>query len=64
MSAAEKRLERLEDEIALLEAKYTAYKSNFCSLLKKQFEFLGEQDLMVDLAVAIQPAQALYIHNL
>ena len=44
VSNAEKRLERLEDEIALLEAKYTAYKSNFCSLLKKQFEFLGEQD--------------------
>lgn len=44
VSDAEKRLERLEDEIALLEAKYTAYKSNFCSLLKKQFEFLGEQD--------------------
>lgn len=41
---AEKRLERLEDEIALLEAKYTAYKSNFCSLIQKQFEFLGEQD--------------------
>ena len=41
---AEKRLEHLEDEIALLEAKYTAYKSNFCSLIKKQFEFLGEQD--------------------
>lgn len=44
VSDAEKRLERLEDEIALLEAKYAAYKSNFCSLLKKQFEFLGEQD--------------------
>ena len=44
VSDAEKRLEHLEDEIALLEAKYTAYKSNFCSLLKKQFEFLGEQD--------------------
>ena len=44
VSDAEKRLERLEDEIALLEAKYTAYKSNFCSLLKKQFEFLGKQD--------------------
>ena len=41
---AEKRLERLEDEIAILEAKYTAYKSNFCSLIQKQFEFLGEQD--------------------
>ncbi len=44
VSDAEKRLEHLEDEIALLEAKYTTYKSNFCSLLKKQFEFLGEQD--------------------
>lgn len=44
VSDAEIRLDRLEDEIALLEAKYTAYKSNFCSLLKKQFEFLGEQD--------------------
>lgn len=44
VSDAEKRLDHLEDEIALLEAKYTAYKSNFCSLLKKQFDFLGEQD--------------------
>ena len=44
VSDAEKRLDDLNDEIAILEAKYTAYKSNFCSLIKKQFEFLGEQD--------------------
>lgn len=44
VSNAEKRLDDLNDEIAILEAKYTAYKSNFCSLIKKQFEFLGEQD--------------------
>lgn len=48
VSDAEARLESLEDEIALLEAKYTAYKSNFCSLIKKQFEFLGEQDFDPD----------------
>lgn len=48
VSDAEERLRNLEDEIAILEAKYTAYKSNFCSLLKKQFSFLGEQDFDPD----------------
>lgn len=48
VSDAEKRLEKLEDEIAVMEARYTAYKSNFAMLLKKQFEFLGEQDFDPD----------------
>lgn len=45
---AEKRLEKLEDEIAVMEARYATYKSNFAMLLKKQFEFLGEQDFDPD----------------
>ena len=48
VSDAEKRLEKLEDEIAVMEARYTAYKSNFAMLLKKQFEFLGKQDFDPD----------------
>lgn len=48
VSDAEKRLEKLEDEIAVMEARYTAYKSNFAMLLKQQFEFLGEQDFDPD----------------
>ena len=48
VSDAEKRLEKLEDEIAVMEARYTAYKSNFAMLLKKQFEFLCEQDFDPD----------------
>lgn len=48
VSDAEKRLEKLEDEIAVMEARYTAYKSNFAMLLKQQFEFLGKQDFDPD----------------
>lgn len=48
LADAEARLEILQDEIAVLEAKYAAYKSNFCTLLKKQFEFLDINDFDVD----------------
>lgn len=48
VESAEKRLSKLEDQIVVLEAQYAAYKSNFASLLKKQFEFLGAQDFDPD----------------
>ena len=48
VSDAEKRLEKLEDETAVMEALFTAYKSNFAMLLKQQFEFLGKQDFDPD----------------
>lgn len=48
VSDAEKRLQQLEDEIAVMEARYTTYKSNFAMLLKKQFDFLGELDFDPD----------------
>lgn len=44
---SETRLEELQDEIAVLETKYAAYKSNFCTLLQKQFEFLEMNDFDV-----------------
>lgn len=45
---AEDRLAAIKDEIALLETQYAAYKANFCNLMKKQFEFLGENDFDAD----------------
>ncbi len=45
---AEKRLEEIKTEVAVLETQYTAYKTNFCNLMKKQFEFLKEEDFDVD----------------
>lgn len=45
---AEKRLEQLKAEITLLETQYAAYKSNFCNLMKRQFEFMKEEDFDVD----------------
>ncbi len=44
VSDAENRLIALEDEIAELTTVYAAYKSNFVTLLKKQFAFLEEVD--------------------
>ncbi|MGN0367228.1 MAG: DivIVA domain-containing protein [Wujia sp.] len=41
---AEIRLEEIENELSILEARYAAYKSNFCTLLKNQFTFLGASD--------------------
>lgn len=45
---AEERLEQIKLEIAELETRYAAYKSNFATMLKKQAEFLGEVDFDVD----------------
>ena len=48
VSDAENRLNEIKDEIEVLKSTYAAYKSNFATLLKKQFEFLGETDFDVD----------------
>ncbi len=48
LNDAEERLEQLTLEIAELETRYAAYKSNFATMLKKQAEFLGEFDFDVD----------------
>ena len=48
LNDAEERLEQLKLEIAELETRYAAYKSNFATMLKKQAEFLGEVDFDVD----------------
>ncbi len=45
---AEERLEAIKSEIALLETQYAAYKTNFCNLMKRQFEFLKEEDFDAD----------------
>lgn len=45
---AETRLEEIKAEIALLETQYAVYKSNFCNLMKRQFEFLKEEDFDFD----------------
>lgn len=45
---AEERLEQIKLEMAELETRYAAYKSNFATMLKKQAEFLGEVDFDVD----------------
>ncbi len=45
---AEERLETIKSEIALLETQYAAYKTNFCNLMKRQFEFLKEDDFDAD----------------
>ncbi|MDE6024418.1 MAG: DivIVA domain-containing protein [Lachnospiraceae bacterium] len=48
VSDAEKRLAQITEEIKVLETQYAAYKSNLCSLMKMQFEFLQENDFDVD----------------
>lgn len=45
---AEKRLEEIQQEVAMLETQYAAYKSNFSLLLKQQFAMLLEQDFDVN----------------
>lgn len=45
---AETRLEEIKAEIALLETQYAAYKTNFCNLMKRQFEFMKEEDFDAD----------------
>ncbi|MCM1082469.1 MAG: DivIVA domain-containing protein [Clostridium sp.] len=41
---AEKKLKKMTQEMTVLETQYAAYKSNFCSLMKMQYEFLKEKD--------------------
>lgn len=48
LSDAETRLEEIKQEITVLETQYAAYKSNLCSLMKQQFEFLKENDFDAD----------------
>ncbi len=48
LNDAEKRLAKITKEIQVLETQYAAYKSNLCSLMKMQFEFLQENDFDVD----------------
>ncbi len=48
LKEAEERLEQLKEEIALLETQYAAYKTNFCNLMKRQFEFMKEEDFDAD----------------
>lgn len=45
---AEKKLKKMTKEISVLETQYAAYKSNFCSLMKMQFDFLKENDFDFD----------------
>lgn len=45
---AEKKLKKITKEISVLETQYAAYKSNFCSLMKMQFDFLKENDFDFD----------------
>ena len=45
---AEKKLKKMTQEIAVLETQYAAYKSNFCSLMKMQYELLKEKDFDFD----------------
>lgn len=45
---AEERLAAIKDEMALLETQYAAYKSNFCTLMKQQYELLKEVDFDAD----------------
>lgn len=45
---AEKKLNKINQEIVVLETQYAAYKSNFCSLMKMQYDFLKENDFDFD----------------
>ena len=48
---AEKELEKIKQDIAMLETQYAAYKSNFLYLLKQQFGMLGEEDFAPEATV-------------
>lgn len=48
LSDAEIRLEEIQQEVAILRTQYAAYKSNFSTLMKRQFLMLQEQDFDVD----------------
>lgn len=45
---AEKKLKKMTQEITVLETQYAAYKSNFCSLMKMQYDLLKENDFDFD----------------
>lgn len=45
---AEKKLKKMTHEITVLETQYAAYKSNFCSLMKMQYDLLKEKDFDFD----------------
>lgn len=45
---AEKKLKKMTQEMTVLETQYAAYKSNFCSLMKMQYDFLKENDFDFD----------------
>lgn len=48
LSDAELRLEQIQQEVAMLRTQYAAYKSNFSTLMKRQFLMLQEDDFDVD----------------
>ena len=48
LKEAEEKLESLKNEIAVLETQYAAYKTNFCNLMRRQFEFLKVEDFDTD----------------
>lgn len=48
LSDAEIRLEEIQQEVAMLRTQYAAYKSNFSTLMKRQFLMLQEDDFDVD----------------
>ncbi len=48
VAEAEESLVKMQDEMTMLESRYAAYKTEFATLLKKQFEFLKENDYDVD----------------
>ncbi len=48
LKEAEERLEAIKNEVAVLETQYAAYKTNFCNLMRRQFEFLKVEDFDTD----------------
>lgn len=54
LEESEARLEKIKQDIAVLETQYAAYKSNFISLMKMQYDFMGEKDF--DAGAKIDPA--------
>lgn len=48
ISDAENSLTKMQEDTAVLETQYAAYKSNFVTLLKRQLDFLKEEDFAGD----------------
>lgn len=48
---AQERLDAIKAEMATLETQYAAYKSNFLSLMKQQYDFLKSADFDADAAI-------------